>query len=341
MEHFVTLFDSVYLPQGLALHRSMERHVGNYNLWILCVDDAVHEFLFKLDLPNVRLLQLSKLETPDLLAVKPSRSKGEYCWTLTPFAPRFVFEADAEVLRVTYIDADLWFRKNPESIFREFDVSGKDVLITDHAYAPEYDQSAYSGQYCVQFMIFTRDGGEVVRKWWEERCIEWCFAIYEEGKFGDQKYLDDWPIRFANSVHLLINKELMLAPWSATRFPYGNAVAWHFHALRIVRNSGQLISVVFNSRLSVSVVINSGPSDSVVISSEQSLSAEFGGYPLQECTRDHIYQPYLNDLRAVIEQLTHIGVTLMPQKPRQTSSIVGYLKMRLQMRIKRFLGISS
>ena len=167
MEHYVTLFDSLFLPQGIALHTSMERHVKDYTLWILCVDDQAHEILSKLNLPNVRLLQLSKLETADLLTVKPLRTKGEYCWTLTPFAPRFVFEADVNVTRVTYLDADLWFRKNPAAIFREFESSGKQVLITDHAYAPQYDQSATSGQYCVQFMSFNRDGCEFVRKWWE------------------------------------------------------------------------------------------------------------------------------------------------------------------------------
>lgn len=321
MEHFVTLFDSLFLPQGLALHMSMERHAGKYTLWILCMDDEAYDVLFKLDLPNVRLLQLSKLETPELLAVKPDRSKGEYCWTLTPFTPRFVFEADAGVPRVTYLDADMWFRKNPEPIFREFEASGKDVLITDHAYSPEYDQSATSGQYCVQFMTFSRDGGEAVRKWWEEKCIEWCFARFEDGKFGDQKYLDDWPIRFADSVHVLTNKELMLAPWNATRFPYGNAVTWHFHELRIVNNSRQLVSVAVNS--------------------EQSLAVEYGQYLMPKCTRDNIYLPYLNDLRAVIGQLTSVGVILKPQKLQQTYSILGYMKMRLRRRVQRFLGIPS
>jgi hypothetical protein len=148
MEHYVTLFDSLFLPQGLALNISMERHIGSYTLWILCVDDEVHGVLTKLNLTNVKLLQLSSLETPELLAVKPTRTKGEYCWTLTPFAPRFVFEADTKISRVTYLDADMWFRKNPAPIFREFDASGKDVLITDHAYAPELDESKNSGQYC-------------------------------------------------------------------------------------------------------------------------------------------------------------------------------------------------
>jgi hypothetical protein len=303
MEHYVTLFDSLFLPQGLALHMSMERHIGSYTLWILCVDDEVHDILSKFNFPNVRLLQLSKLETRELLAVKPTRTKGEYCWTLTPFAPRFVFAADSTVSRVTYIDADMWFRKNPAQIFRELDASGKDVLITDHAYAPEGDYSAMAGQYCVQFMTFTRVGGEVVRKWWEDRCIEWCFSRFEDGKFGDQKYLDDWPIRFEGYVHVLSNKELTLAPWNATRFPYGNSVTWHFQSLRILINSNK------------------------------SFSVEYGAYLLPRCTRDKVYRPYLSDLRAVIDRVTDMGIVLKSQK---SYSKLGYMKIRLRMLFQRF-----
>jgi hypothetical protein len=256
MEHYVTLFDSLFLPQGLALHMSMERHVKDYTLWILCVDDEAHTVLTKLQLPNVRLLQLSKLETEELLRVKPNRSKGEYCWTLTPFAPRFVFENDATVMRVTYLDADMWFRKHPKPIFDEFRSSSKCVLITDHAYAPEYDQSAISGQYCVQFMTFSRIGGETVRKWWEDRCVEWCYSKFEDGKFGDQKYLDEWPFTFNNEVYILRQVELMQAPWNATRFPYGNSICWHFHGLRFKIKPDKLIFFIGNYKIPNAAVIN-------------------------------------------------------------------------------------
>jgi len=276
MEHFVTLFNSLFLPQGLALHASMERHVKDYTLWILCVDDEAFDILVKLKLPNIQLLRLSEYETEELLEVKLDRTIGEYCWTLTPFAPRFVFEADASVERATYIDADLWFRKDPEPIFREFVTTGKDVLITDHAYAPEYDQSAASGQYCVQFMIFTRGGGEVVRKWWEEQCIEWCFARVEDGRFGDQKYLDDWPERFSSHVHVLADKELALAPWNAIRFPYSNAIFWHFHGLRLWSSNTKMM--VF-----------------------------YGTYSLPKPTLQYVYQSYVDDLRQVISKLSDIG----------------------------------
>src|SRR5256885_328246 len=167
MEHYVTLFDSAFLPQGLALQSSLQRHAGPYTLWILCVDNETYEVLGRLSLPNTRLIRASDVETSELLRVKKERSRAEYCWTLTPFTPRFVFEADPGIRRVTYVDADLWFRQSPAPIFSEFEQSGKQVLITDHAYAPEHDRTATSGRYCVQFMTFRHGGGETVRRWWE------------------------------------------------------------------------------------------------------------------------------------------------------------------------------
>ena len=50
MEHYVTLFNNLFLPQGLALHASMERHAGTYTLWILCMDNETHDFLAQLAL---------------------------------------------------------------------------------------------------------------------------------------------------------------------------------------------------------------------------------------------------------------------------------------------------
>jgi hypothetical protein len=295
MEHYVTLFNSLFLPQGLALHMSMERHVRDYVLWVLCVDDETFEALGRLNLAHVRRLKLSDLETPELLKVKSERTIGEYCWTLTPFAPRFVFEADSSVERVTYIDADLWFRKHPKPIFDELAASGKQVLITDHAYAPEYDQSATSGQFCVQFMSFTRDGGETVRNWWEERCIEWCFARFEDGKFGDQKYLDDWPQRFGDVVHILREKELALAPWNASRFPWSSAIFYHFHGLRLL------------SRHRV----------------------ETGPYFLPNTLRLNVYQDYFSDLRKAITALEQFGMDALPQ-----TQSVNFI-LRLYRRLKR------
>ena len=234
MEHYVTLFDSFFLPQGLSLHASLKRHANPFTLWVLCMDDDAKAALDGLSEPTIKTIRLADVETPELLAVKSGRDRAEYCWTLTPFTPKLVFDRDPSVTRVTYIDADVFLLKSPRPIFEEFERSGKAALITDHAYDPEYDQAASSGQYCVQFMTFVRDASEAVRQWWQDRCIEWCFNRMEDGKCGDQKYLDDWPTRFADSVHVLAQLDLLLAPWNARRFPYSRAVAWHFHGLRLL-----------------------------------------------------------------------------------------------------------
>jgi hypothetical protein len=240
MEHYVTLFDRFFLPQGLALYMSMKRHAGSFTLWILCLDDEVHHDLTQLNLPNVRLLQLSKLETAALLAVKPTRSKGEYCWTLTPFAPQFVIDCAQDVKRVTYLDADLFFLDSPQILLSELEESGKQVLITDHAYAPEYDQTELAGRFCVQFMTFVNnEAGMEVLHWWQDKCIEWCFDRYEDERFGDQKYLDKWPKLFNSAVHILDQTDKTLAPWNVRMFEgkTGGQLApvfYHFQAFRIL-----------------------------------------------------------------------------------------------------------
>ena len=159
--------------------------------------------------------------------------------------------------------------------------------LTDHNYAPEHDYSYLSGQYCVQFMTFTRSGGERVRKWWEDRCIEWCYARAEDGKFGDQKYLDDWPDRFPDEIHALSDKELLLAPWNATRFPYGCSVCWHFHSLR-------LISMEPPGRLGI----------------------DCGDYPLPLVTRRYVYEQYACDVRHAIGMLEQHGHVVREQKKK-------------------------
>ncbi len=274
MTHYVTLFDAGFLPQGLALQRSLERHGGAHTLWILCLDGAAHSVLSSLALPNVRLLELAKVETAELNGVKPGRSRAEYCWTLTPFAPRFVFDADPSVDAVTYVDADLWFRASPQALHDELAQSGKSVLITDHAYAPEYDQSHRTGQYCVQFVTFRRDGGEIVRAWWAAKCIEWCFARAEPGRFGDQKYLDVWPTLFADRVHVASRLDAILAPWNAKRFPPSSALAYHFHGLRTMCR------------------------DRIMLTDH---------YDLPMSTIEVIYKPYLDELRTAFALLRGVG----------------------------------
>jgi hypothetical protein len=241
IEHFVTLFDSKFLPMGISLHDSLMTQGQPFHLWIVCMDDLVEEQLVRISLPNVTLITLMSVETQDLLEVKTGRTRGEYCWTITPFTFQAVFDRDKSVERVTYLDADLFFFSSPQILLRELNESGKHVLITEHAYAPEYDRWLdLSGRFCVQFLTFrnTHEARKVMR-WWQERCVEWCFARPEDGKFGDQKYLDRWPDLFPGEIHIVRQTEKTLAPWNVHHFERTRGgsldpVFYHFHGLRVV-----------------------------------------------------------------------------------------------------------
>ena len=278
----MTLFDQAFLPNGVALHQSLVRHAGSFALWVVCPDATTADVLRRLDLPGVRVLPVAEVETDALRSVRPGRTMVEYYWTLTPFTPQAVLDRAPDAERVTYIDADMWLAASPAPLFAEFEGSGAGALLTPHAYAPQFEQSLAYGIYCVQFMPFTRRAGEPLMRWWQERCVEWCFARAEDGKFGDQKYLDDWPERFGSAAHVLEHPEWTQAPWNAPVFDARDAITYHFHRLRTSTDDRALV----------------------------------GLYRLPRQHIDLLYRPYLADLRTAYGLLEAVGHHPQPQSPR-------------------------
>ena len=56
MEHFVTIFDRLFLPQGLALLLSMKRHISDFTLWVICMDEKTRDVLDAYKASNLKLL---------------------------------------------------------------------------------------------------------------------------------------------------------------------------------------------------------------------------------------------------------------------------------------------
>ncbi len=252
-ENFVTIFNYNFIPQALALYKSMNDHIDDFNLWVVCVDCKTKEFLDSKNYKYIKTLNLNNLETEELRQLKKDRTIGEYIWTLTPFLPDWIFKIDSSINRLTFLDADTFFLKNPKHIYLEYEISNKPVLITKHNYDPIYDQSEKSGIYCVQFIIFDKLKGKEVINLWKKECIEWCYNKFEDGKFGDQKYLDKWPIKFAGDVHVLSKDNAFQAPWNARVYNHNDATVWHFQGFRIIKNNK---FVLFGNYKVPKIVIN-------------------------------------------------------------------------------------
>ena len=278
-EHFVTLFDSTFLPNGIALHKSLARHGGDFHLWVICMDKATERAITDLGLEHVSLLPLESVETRELREVKETRSIAEYCWTLTPFSIDFVFDQDPNIQRVTYLDSDIWFTRSPSELLAEMDSAGAQSLITPHAYSTEHAANIRFGIYCVQFMPFSRDGSRDLRANWQAKCLDWCYAVAEPDRFGDQKYLDTWTHDFPEIVHVLKGVEKTQAPWNAVDFDAADAVMYHFHRLRLVSES----------------------------------RAFMGTYRIPNKTIAMLYRPYLADIKSATGDLAELGLDFKPQ----------------------------
>ncbi len=296
---FCTLFDAGYLPRGLALYRSLVDTRVDFHLRVFCMDDATFDLLSQMDLPRLTPITLADLERFDqeLLEVKPTRTPVEYFWTATPVVCLYCLELEPELREITYLDADVMFFADPRPVLDE--LGSESVLIVPHRYVPAYvNDVATSGIYNVQFMTFrrTEDGLEALR-WWRERCIEWCYARVEDGKMGDQKYLDDWPERF-RGVHVLEHPGGGLAPWNASRYRLERSgdsvlvdgrplVFYHYHSLTLYSGLETL------ARLHLVPPPYRSSDGGLVWRS---------GYPMSAAERRLVWEPYLQRLgRAVAD----------------------------------------
>lgn len=245
MSNYVTLFDGSYGLQGIAMLRSLLKHDSEAQVWVLCLDPLAEDLLQAFDLDRVKALPLPNYEDDSLREVKATRSKGEYAWTLTPFVFDFVFRSDPQVQEVVYLDADVFFLRDPSPLLRGFLANKKSsVFLTRHGYVPKYDRSATSGEFCVQFLGAKRTANESIIRKWRGQCLEWCYDRIEEGRFGDQKYLDVWPSEFGNSVEILQNQSAAQGPWNAEAYAVGQASFYHFHGLRLRRIGRRLVPIM-------------------------------------------------------------------------------------------------
>jgi hypothetical protein len=250
MYNFCTLFDSHYFSRGIAMYESLARVCADFHMYVFAFDDASLQALQSLRYPHMTVISLAEFEDDELLRVKSERSIAEYCWTCTSSTILYVLQR-FQVDQCTYLDADLYFFSSPDVLFEE--MGNSSILITEHRYTPKYNKAKKSGTYCVQFISFKNDvRGLKVLHWWRDRCLEWCYARLEDGKFGDQLYLEDWTTSF-EGVHVLQHLGGGLAAWNiqqydiylrdielwAKEYKTGKefpVVFYHFHYVRLFSN---------------------------------------------------------------------------------------------------------
>jgi len=289
---FCTLFDSNYLSRGLTLYYSLERVCPSFHLYIFAFDDRSDRILRALRLEHTTIISLNEFEDDQLLRVKTGRTRGEYCWTCASSTILYVLEHYDEQI-CTYLDADMMFFSSPLPLFEE--MGNNSVIITEHRYTPRYDKSKISGNYCVQFVTFRKDErGLKALRWWRGRCLEWCYARYEDGKFGDQLYLDDWTSRF-EGIHVLQHLGGGMAAWNVQQY---DVILQNDRLFGREKTTGEEFDVVFYHYHYVRFFADG--------------TVELGRRILTEDVQRLLYVPYLKELERARTSIAGVDTSLDP-----------------------------
>jgi hypothetical protein len=260
---FCTYFDSNFVVRGLAMIRSLARHrSAPWRIVVLCLDEAVEGILTRMReqepaLAFVDLLPLARLEAEDpaLPAVRASRSRVEYFFTCTPVLCRWLLASRPEVATLVYLDADLYFFANDQALFAE--VERAPVAIIEHRFPEGFGYlAALYGRFNVGWVGFNRSpAAQTCLERWRAQCLEWCGGTAEGGRYGDQKYLDDWPERVPGLV-VIKNPGADLGPWNLRRHSLQLGVNgvpradnhplifYHFHGLEKWGGPGDYVAIL-------------------------------------------------------------------------------------------------
>jgi hypothetical protein len=210
---FCTYFDHNYLSRAVLMIRSLRQFDSKVPVYVVALSDLCATILKELALPNVEIVPLASLEEayPELVAVKPTRKLIEYYFTLSPYVPHYLF-AHTTADRITYIDADIYFFTSPQSVL---DWLGEaSVGITPHRFSFEYRNHVVFGLFNVAWVTSRRNPeGLACLDAYKNECTAWCYDRLEDGRFGDQKYLDAWPNRYP-SLKSIAHKGVNLAIWN-------------------------------------------------------------------------------------------------------------------------------
>lgn len=271
---FVTYFNKFYLLKGLTMISSLIHYLPGAQVWVLVFDVYSEKILKKINFPGVHIITLKEFEDSKLKKAKKNRSSIEYFWTCTPSLPLFVLKKNTSLNKIVYLDADLFFYSSPKSAIEEMGLN--DILTVEHRYPrSQKGRENTSGRFNVGFQVFKKSSqGIKCLNRWRNQCLDWCYARYEDGKMGDQLYLNEWPELY-NKLFISNNLGLNAAPWNIERYKvksqkgnvYVNSdklICYHFHQFEIL-----------------------GPKK----------FDHTSGYRLSPATRKYIYKPYTKVIR--------------------------------------------
>ncbi len=202
-----TYLNEKYLHKFLALYNSSIKHIPNVEFYVLALDRTVEKIVT--GRPHITTVVTEGVLPKELLEARKGLSPSEAIWILTPAWCRWVLRREE---RIAYIDADMFLFSNPSELYKE--ISGKDVAITPHRFAPEdkHWENA-SGKYNVGFVYFEngKPAFDLLNEW-DDMCINRKSFCGDQGAFNS--------LEKTHKIHSIENIGCGTAPWNANQYKF-------------------------------------------------------------------------------------------------------------------------
>jgi hypothetical protein len=169
----------------------------------------------------------------------------------------------------------------------------------------------------------TYESLKVLEKW-RTQCIDWCYSRYEDGKFGDQKYLDNWPETYSN-IHILKHQGGGIAPWNLSQYIFSKISD---SIIGRVKRTNETFNVVFFHFQYMKFLNDS--------------FCDLGWYKITRSNRKLFYIPYIEKIKDIESRLKALnnnyktGFTIL-----KADSLKNYLKIVLKKTFKYNIISSS
>lgn len=208
MRHYATLCDRKFLPRALAMVESLKRHSSvPVVVHLLALDEQTKAAVNALGFDYLRAFYWP--------GPRKDHTWQEYCWLMaSQWSERLL---DLLVMKrmadeITYLDADLFFFGDPEAIHAE--IGSRSIGIIPHRFIPSKKYLERNGTFNVGFVTFKGEAGRKCLAEWASQCREWCYNMNAPGRFGDQKYLEEFPAKYGDEVCIIQNIGVGLGPWN-------------------------------------------------------------------------------------------------------------------------------
>lgn len=201
---FVTVVTENYLPLAHAALDSVRAHHPNTDTWIVVAerDDAVST---RLAPGRHRLLAASRLATPHWPRWSFQYAPFELACALKPWAISGLLERGYR--RVVYLDADTYLYRPLDMVFEC--LATKPIALTAHhpTLAVDHPRTVQKFADVGQFnagLLGVRDsfGAREFLTWWSHKLVTECIVNLSAGRFVDQRWLDEAPERFPDTIVL-------------------------------------------------------------------------------------------------------------------------------------------